>query len=67
MRDARDAEWIDIESSHQQGLSLGVGEARLLQAAVGVPRHRQVSLTQTRAPRCHSVTRRDRLLPHEFS
>ena len=52
---ARDVEWIEIESSHQQGSSLGVGEARLLQAALGVPRHRQVSLTQTRAPRAMHV------------
>ena len=52
---ALDVEWIEIESSHQQGLSLGVGEARLLRAALGVPRHRQVSLTQTRAPRAMHV------------
>ena len=52
---ARDVEWIEIESSHQQGSSLGVGEARLLRAALGVPRHRQVSLTQTRAPRAMHV------------
>ena len=55
MRDARDVEWIEIESSHQQGSSLGVGEARLLRAALGVTRHRQVSLTQTRAPRAMHV------------